>query len=167
MEIKDFPNYLIFRNGSILAKGNHRIKNQYSKPHFLKIDINTNGYKSVHLHNDGKKKHLFIHRLLAEHFIPNPENKPTVDHINRIRGDNRLCNLRWATSKEQRENQNPPHKYKSNKSGHKYICYANRDKNHWIFSISKIKQVRKQFKSKTDALCYKYIILLRIKANHF
>lgn len=46
-----------------------------------------------------------IHRAVAELFIPNPENKPCVDHINTIRTDNRADNLRWVTHKE---NQNNP-----------------------------------------------------------
>lgn len=44
------------------------------------------------------------HRIVAETFQSNPDNKPTVDHINRIRTDNRACNLRWATYHEQSEN---------------------------------------------------------------
>jgi hypothetical protein len=45
-----------------------------------------------------------VHRLVAETFIPNPFGKTTVDHINQIRDDNSLENLRWATHKEQIEN---------------------------------------------------------------
>lgn len=49
------------------------------------------------------KAHL-VHRLVAETFITNTEDKPTVDHINRVRDDNRVENLRWATHREQRDN---------------------------------------------------------------
>lgn len=62
--------------------------------------ICSNGYYRVQL---GGKKYL-LHVLIAQTFLPNPLNKPTVDHINRIRTDNRVENLRWATRKEQADN---------------------------------------------------------------
>jgi len=50
------------------------------------------------------KKQVAAHRLIAEEFIPNPENKEQVDHINRVRHDNRVENLRWVTRKENCDN---------------------------------------------------------------
>ena len=47
---------------------------------------------------------FFIHRAVAELFVPNPENKPVVDHINTDYSDNRACNLRWVTQKENNNN---------------------------------------------------------------
>lgn len=61
-----------------------------------------NGYLSVNLGT--KNRNILVHRLVAETFIENPDNKPQVDHINRNRKDNRVENLRWVSTKEQCEN---------------------------------------------------------------
>ena len=61
-------------------------------------------YLAVNLYKDGRAKTRKIHRLFAEAFIPNPENKSDVDHVNRIKTDNRLENLRWSTHCENTRN---------------------------------------------------------------
>lgn len=63
-------------------------------------------YHYVGLSKDGKVTNKYVHRLVAEAFIPNHENKPTVDHVNRDTSNNTLVNLRWATYDEQVTNRN-------------------------------------------------------------
>ena len=121
----------------------------------MKHTLQKIGYYAISLSMNGKKSCKRIHRLLAEHYIPNPENKPSVDHINRNRKDNRLENLRWATHKEQRENQKI---YSTNKSGHRHIQYCNYY-NKWKFNCVKPYK-NKYFHTKIDALCYKFYFLL-------
>ena len=62
------------------------------------------GYLCVSLKKQGKAKNFKVHRLVAVAFIPNPENKPEVDHINAIKTDNNINNLRWVTAKENMNN---------------------------------------------------------------
>lgn len=95
--IKGFEEYLITDTGRIYSLKSGK---------YLKSCPQTNGYLMVVLSKNYKKYDKTVHRLVAEAFIPNTENKPTVDHINRIRDDNRACNLSWDSHSEQAINRN-------------------------------------------------------------
>ena len=60
----------------------------------------SNGYEKYYLYKNGKETQMSVHRLLAKHFIPNPENKPCVNHIDGNPMNNSLENLEWVTYKE-------------------------------------------------------------------
>lgn len=94
--IDEHPDYMISNIGRVKSL-NYR---HSGKEKILKGYKDKKGYHRVGLFKDGKRKPYFIHRLVAEAFIPNFENKPCIDHINTIRTDNRVENLRWVTNKE-------------------------------------------------------------------
>lgn len=83
--------YSIDKNGDIFG---------YKKQLFLSTVLKKRGYVGLSLCKDGVSKNHELHRLLALAFIPNPEKKPQVNHINGIKHDNRLENLEWCTAKE-------------------------------------------------------------------
>lgn len=72
----------------------------HKKGKLIKKQKHRCGYLSVGLAKQGKVKTFLVHRLVAEAFIPNPDNKETVNHINENKKDNRVENLEWATLPE-------------------------------------------------------------------
>lgn len=76
------------RHGVVLRKGN-----------ILKQYTDSGGYKYVNLHKDGKRKIYLVHRLVADAFIPNPNNYPCVNHKDENKTNNRVDNLEFCTQK--------------------------------------------------------------------
>lgn len=114
--IDDYFDYLVSDEGEIFSEKYGRFKK-------LKAMKDKNGYLRVGLYKDGKQKYMSVHRLVANAFIENPDNKDCIDHINGIRDDSRAQNLRWCTKKENngfplaRVNKSEAHKGKSKVEG--------------------------------------------------
>jgi hypothetical protein len=85
-------------NGKKYVDAMNRVQNR--KPKQLKIHVATIGYLCVDLNANGISKQKYIHRLIAEAFIPNPDNKPTVNHIDGNKLNNNISNLEWNTYSE-------------------------------------------------------------------
>lgn len=89
---------------------------RYGKSKILKNSVNKGGYCVVCLVKNQTYKSFYVHRLVATHFIPNPDNKPHIDHINTIRTDCTVINLRWVTNKENHNNSLSLHNHSKSNS---------------------------------------------------
>jgi hypothetical protein len=150
MEVKGFSNYLIYPDGRVFSKARRG-----TPARILKQCKNGRGYFMIKItNNEGKRIMKYPHRLVAEHYIPNPENKREVDHKNRDSYDNRLENLRWVTPTENNKNTGCS---KNNQVGFKYI-----GKTKYGFRLRRtIDKITIENKSLPKLLCYSFFYLLK------
>lgn len=90
--VTNFDKYLVSNLGRVMIVRTGKLITPYIANEYLKFNFSD---------NDGNMKNLFIHRMVGLAFIPNLDQKPTINHLNKIRNDNRVENLVWATNKEQ------------------------------------------------------------------
>ena len=90
-EVNGYEKYMVLPDGTVY----NTVRKTFVKP--IK---NASGYCYVSLCYNGVKQNIYVHRLIAEHFIKNKDSKSQVNHINKIRHDNRVENLEWVTPSE-------------------------------------------------------------------
>lgn len=90
-QIYNYDNYMIDENGNVFNKTTNK---------YLKGSIGENGYKYYRLSQNNHKKMYYAHRLVAEHFLNNPNNFPVVNHIDGNKLNNNINNLEWVTYSE-------------------------------------------------------------------
>ena len=145
--MKDIPGYeelyAIEEDGRVWSYRN----NKYLKPLVGKI-----GYLIVSLSKNNSYTKCYIHRLLGLVYIPNPDNKPLIDHINRNKLDNRIENLRWVTQAENRHNSTIN---RNNTSGYSNIT-IDKSRNSYVFYIRRNDyRFSKYFKTLEEAVAYR------------
>ena len=96
-KFEDYDNYIVFKTGKIFSlKKNIFLKPYLTKKGYHYVTFSKKGYRT--------RKTMIVHRIVALLFVPNPENKLTVDHLDHNKKNNRLSNLGWFTIQELNHN---------------------------------------------------------------
>lgn len=164
--IKGYQNYYVSNTGKVKSfTGN-----------IIKGSVDNFGYTGVALKTNNKWKRIKVARLVAEAFIPNPENKPCVDHINTIKTDDRAENLRWVTYKENMRNpitykrlldqiMKPERLKNLNQTGKKFSEEHKRKIG--MANKNKISPFRKRVKCIETGICYDSQLIAQAETNIF
>ena len=114
-KIDDYENYEVSNLGNVKNTKTNRI---------LKPGKDTNGYYFIGLYKNNIRKTFLIHRLIGFAFIPNPENLPCIDHIDRMRTNNTISNLRWVSYSNNCRNRP---KFKNSSSKYIGVSFSKRE----------------------------------------
>lgn len=154
-QIYNYENYMIDENGNVFNKNTNA---------YLKGSIGENGYKYYRLSENNHKKMFYAHRLVAEHFINNPNNLPVVNHIDGNKLNNNINNLEWVTYSE-----NTKHWKNNSNVTRRPIEYYKEDlpneiwkefENYYVSSLGRIRNKEKNNLLKPSITCGYYKVRL-------
>lgn len=134
-EVEGYSMYLVSNYGRIWSKtrvvtANKQGTKTIKKGIMRKSRVNMNGYETCNLQgDDGKNKHLKVHRIVAQAFIPNPKKLKTVNHLNFDKKDNRADNLEWASHSENIQHSYDAGRREDAKEIAREVCRVNGKKN--------------------------------------
>lgn len=151
--LKDFEDrYMINRQGQIWSICYNKV---------MKFDMSRDGYYKILLCNDkGKNNKRSLHRLLAIQYIPNPDNLPEVDHIDRDKTNNNLDNLRWVTHSHNCRNKDRSYNHQGTISE---CYYKHNDKKYYKAQYYIGDGTRKQRTSYDRQICEDWLTEMRTK----
>lgn len=151
-EIKGYPQYRINARGLVVNIRTGKIKKPF---------LGKRGYYRIRLFVNGKGENKSLHRLVAQAFIPNPETKPFINHLNNDPSDNRVENLEWCTQSE-----NVIYAYKQGRAvGPRGEKNGSSKLKAWMIPI--IKGLRAKYKSQeiADYFCVHRVTIDKILRN--
>jgi hypothetical protein len=166
-QIEGFENYDISTTGIVRSylkrkrrtKGNGYEFLKMNEPQaYLKYGTSGFGYYYVNLYdNDGQPHAIYIHKCVAETFIPNPLNHYIVDHIDRNKTNNNINNLRWCNHSQNTENRGIQ---SNNKSGEQHIHFETYTKRWRVeFKREGVKYKSKRFQTLQDAIDHRNLLM--------
>ena len=130
VRIPDWPDYAVSGDGQVMrltpTSNRHNREGMLLKPYLMKI-----GYHQITLAKKGKQEKFYIHRLVADAFVPNPENKPEVNHVDGNKANSHFSNLERATHQE-----NIQHGFDTK------LCTSGEDRSSAKLSYKKAEQIR-------------------------
>jgi len=145
MEHSDYPGYKIYSDGTVWS-----MKNKI----WMKLRGDKDGYKRIKLMVEGIPYYLQVHRLVAQVYLPNPDNKSQVNHKNGIRSDNHMNNLEWVTQEENHLS------IKMKNTNFGAVCQVNdKGKLKWRHTVRINKKDKtKQFETEQEAKIYRLFL---------
>lgn len=142
------------------------------KEHFVSQTDNGHGYKIVGLNNKHISKNKYVHRLVAEHFLSNPDGKKYVNHLDYDTANNAVANLEWCTQGENiahsvERMRKPRTKCRPTNTGEKYITRCVYRSKHVSFRVTiKSIGISKGFKTLDDAIYFRNGVIQNGKLNN-